>query len=215
MSYYIRLVIEHPGYGNERIAPLLSFYRHGFDAAWQRIRYSAKPVRDGVMYWGCDEETGLARFYFHNPRDQRGYGGVVYTLKMKDGTERKIVGPWSSGCGSMNQHFPHTIDCSVQIAGEEIGYASAVLVDVLRPKLEKMTFGLWSLETARGSAQGPFSTEADDTQNAVIGGGVGLVYQVVKTRLATGQGDGGIQVRVQPPAIPPRRTPVLDTKEGA
>ena len=51
------------------------------------------------------EKDGYVKFHYHsgNPKRQEGYGGAVFHLKLDDGTETDLIGPWSSNSGSMNQ----------------------------------------------------------------------------------------------------------------
>src|SRR2546423_1221540 len=55
-----------------------------------------------TFYYG--EEDGYAYFLLHDSRNERGFGGSTYTLKMFDGSTRMIKGPWSS-----NEVFASTI----------------------------------------------------------------------------------------------------------
>lgn len=58
-------------------------------------------------------EGQASYFYWAGPGD--GYGGRVFVTKMRDGSIRKMAGPWSSRAGCVNKAgFGHTIvDCSV------------------------------------------------------------------------------------------------------
>lgn len=55
----------------------------------------------GQLYYG--ENEGLVDFFFHNPQDQRGYGGRLFHLMLDTGTVITLKGPWSSRSGVMNK----------------------------------------------------------------------------------------------------------------
>lgn len=65
--------------------------------------YRALPAGEGVAYLALDGEIGS--FFFHAPRNETGFGGAEFELKMEDGSVRSIKGPWSSSCSSVNKLF--------------------------------------------------------------------------------------------------------------
>ena len=65
--------------------------------------YRALPAGDGVAYLALDGEIGS--FFFHAPRNETGFGGAEFELKVEDGSVRSIKGPWSSSCSAMNKMF--------------------------------------------------------------------------------------------------------------
>jgi hypothetical protein len=53
----------------------------------------------GDLYYG--ESEGLVSFFaYAGPGD--GYGGAKFPIKMKDGSKKTLIGPWSSRAGCMN-----------------------------------------------------------------------------------------------------------------
>lgn len=54
----------------------------------------------GCLYFA--ENDGYVSFFYHNPANQRGFGGSLFALHMKNGTIKEIVGPWSSRSEVMN-----------------------------------------------------------------------------------------------------------------
>lgn len=104
----------------------------------------------GTAYLG--EDGVLARFFFHDPRNERGFGGEVFKLRMVDGTEREVQGPWPSSCSTINQLFGLT-DPLVEVA-DVTKYRSGVVVHVRKSALDAMgiplkfhqfspTYGYW------------------------------------------------------------------------
>lgn len=54
----------------------------------------------GSIYYA--ELDGHVCFYYYKSPGE-GFGGRTYTLNMKDGTTKDLVGPWSSNSSSVNQ----------------------------------------------------------------------------------------------------------------
>jgi hypothetical protein len=48
------------------------------------------------------EIDGICSFFSWDGRQDRGYGGRHFTLRMKDGSIKTLMGPWSSSCAAMN-----------------------------------------------------------------------------------------------------------------
>lgn len=48
------------------------------------------------------EKDGMFSFYYYQ-RPGQGFGGWTFNIKMKDGSEKQLVGPWSSRSGCVNQ----------------------------------------------------------------------------------------------------------------
>jgi len=62
--------------------------------------------RGGIYY---AESEGKVSFYFYE-KPGSGYGGSHIHVKMKDGTEETLIGPWSSRAGVANKFFPHCVE---------------------------------------------------------------------------------------------------------
>jgi hypothetical protein len=61
--------------------------------------------KDGIF---LAVDGDFASFFFYKKPGQ-GYGGREFVLKMKDGNERILVGPWSSNSDAVNQRFPEIL----------------------------------------------------------------------------------------------------------
>lgn len=74
-----------------------------------------KPMKfqnEGTAYY--NEIDGDVSFFFHNPRNEQGYGGAIFKGKLEDGTEFSVRGPWSSNPGAMKKLFGvDTMDVSI------------------------------------------------------------------------------------------------------
>jgi hypothetical protein len=77
--------------------------------------YEAKETGSGTAYYG--EIDGFISFMHHSPKDESGYGGTTFTLRVKRGIsdeEVKVKGPWSSNAAAMNGlGFGPCLDVSV------------------------------------------------------------------------------------------------------
>lgn len=93
-----------------------------------RLRYRKTSDRHGTSYLAIDAETGLANYLHHNPKNQNGYGGAKFVMKMEDGTEDHIKGPWSSRASVMCEAFDVTIMDVVFKTEEGHQYAGALQV---------------------------------------------------------------------------------------
>ena len=69
-------------------------------------------IRDAKgIYWCVVGD--IVEYYFHgDPPEENagGFYGRVYELKMRDGTTVRLVGPWSSRAGCVNESFAPTVD---------------------------------------------------------------------------------------------------------
>lgn len=108
------LAIDKEGYANEELLPMIFIGDNELEAVEKRLRYQSKKTPNGTAYWACDEKTGLVKFLFHTPDNQKGYGGSTFELRMKGGRTKKVRGPWSSRCGVMNAiGFKHCSEVNV------------------------------------------------------------------------------------------------------
>ena len=79
-------------------------------------------------YFAVDQASGVVRFFYY-AQPGRGYGGRDFTLRMKDGSERTLSGPWSSRCACMNEvGFPHSVECVI-VTKEGHNVSGALLID--------------------------------------------------------------------------------------
>lgn len=82
-------------------------------------------------YWA--EHQGLCHFYFYNG-PSTGFGGRTFTLKMKDGTTKDLIGPWSSGYHNTNKWFPECTCCTIEVGNGErpARFAGHIRTDLAR-----------------------------------------------------------------------------------
>lgn len=96
--------------------------------------------KKGQLYFA--EKDGYVSFFaYHGPGE--GYGGRVFSLKMKGGSIEELKGPWSSRCSVMNGYgFPPSVEATIVEGGNK--YGGAVLVtDEFKELLEKNDMGLF------------------------------------------------------------------------
>ena len=93
---------------------VIKMTREEHDANLAGMRYEHKHDH----YWA--EHQGLCSFYYYTG-PSRGFGGRTFTLKMKDGTTKDLIGPWSSGYHNTNRWFPECTYCIIEV---DEGYGS-------------------------------------------------------------------------------------------
>lgn len=74
----------------------------------EEFKYLCKVEEQGTMYYSLPVGDEVD-YMFHNPHNERGYGGRVYKLNMLDGRVVEVKGPWSSRNGGLNgpDYNPH------------------------------------------------------------------------------------------------------------
>ena len=78
----------------------------------------------GTLY--VSDNTEFVAFLLHSPNDESGYGGRSFTLKMEDGSEVTIRGPWSSNSTSVYQITNGEVDChEVYVCETESDYPNS------------------------------------------------------------------------------------------
>ena len=99
--------------------------------------------REGLYY---GEKDGYVSFYYYvRPGD--GFGGRTFKVRMKDGSERDLKGPWSSRAGAMNRFgFGPCVDVSMTDNPEsfERGYtffSASCTLEVLMEAMDKIDIG--------------------------------------------------------------------------
>lgn len=130
------------------------------DFLFQKIKQNAFRGSTSYYYW-AESPSGLLRAYLHKPWDQEGFGGSGFTLKMLDGTEETIYGPWDCGTGMANSLLEHDY-FSVAIRSNRGLSATMINVDVLQPAL------LRADKRLELSVKGSQATELGDEQTDVI-----------------------------------------------
>lgn len=86
------------GCGLQIIVTVPPALKERFDSAQDRYAYEQK----GPLYFAHDELTGLVSFFAYS-EPGRGFGGAKFNIRLNDGTEKVLHGPWSSRCGVMNE----------------------------------------------------------------------------------------------------------------
>jgi len=117
----------YKGWANE---PILRLF---VDELPKRDEYvfDEKDMMGHTLYF-AEHECGTVSFMSHASNNERGYGGSVFKLKMKDGTTREVKGPWSSRAGAMNLYFPHCVDVIIHQQDGACGIASAISLSLAR-----------------------------------------------------------------------------------
>lgn len=92
--------------------------------------YASKPLGSGSVLYRA-EHNEFVRFYYHDPRDESGFGGRTFTLKSNFGQDTEIKGRWSSRASAVNRHFrPYSVDVLFAIDGNHNHtYSGAVTLD--------------------------------------------------------------------------------------
>jgi len=72
----------------------------------ENLRYIFVPGTNTGCFIGTDPTESVIDCFMHSGllRNERGYGGREFHLRMKDGTERTIRGPWSGRPGVWMQY---------------------------------------------------------------------------------------------------------------
>jgi len=66
------------------------------------------------LFFSVDKKSSQVKFFSYHKLSS-GYGGAQFNLRMKDGTIKTLVGPWSSRCSVMNANgFPHSVEVVYQ-----------------------------------------------------------------------------------------------------
>lgn len=109
---------------------------------WDEFIFQARriPGHHGTFFF-ASREDGHARYYYHDPANQRGFGGQEFLLNVGDLRHVRVVGPWSSNPAAMvTAGFPCVDDVTVICEGDH--FAGSWLVSVLRPWLEEIGVSL-------------------------------------------------------------------------
>ncbi len=82
------------------------------------------------------EYEGLVDFYSWNGTPSDGFGGRTFEITMKNGTKKKLIGPWSSRAGVMNHAgFTKCIDCTIYTNPDNIrkfgGLRGAITLELI------------------------------------------------------------------------------------
>ncbi len=76
------------------------------------IVYNKLEMYGGALYYG--EKGGYSSYMYHDPLDEKGYGGAVMEIEVHKVGKETIRGPWSSRCGVVNRAgFGPCLDASM------------------------------------------------------------------------------------------------------
>lgn len=93
-------------------------------------------IRRGNLYFA--EQDGYARlFSYQGPGE--GYGGKEFKINMKDGSEKILIGPWSSGSHIGNIFFTKCLEVTATLESESHEYLHEITVteELLRAGFKK------------------------------------------------------------------------------
>jgi hypothetical protein len=154
------------------------------------IEFHSLPVTErwnkGHFYYG--RSGTFVYFLFHDPRDENGFGGRTYRLRMRDGAVATIKGPWSSSASMYNSiASPHCVEVAFHIPGDRTGFAGCVTVDCVNDALARFIHPDLRLRAYRGSVEVRLGDEvchanADGTFGRLCNEkpGDGLIYRLSK-----------------------------------
>lgn len=79
------------------------------------------PEQGGNIYFS--EQEGCVSYLFEDLRDHSGFGGRPFDLHLKDGSWRRLDGPWSSRAGIVNglNYFPKIVDVTIIASNRGMG----------------------------------------------------------------------------------------------
>lgn len=94
-------------------------------------------------------QDDLAVFYYHQQPDS-GFGGRHFHIKMIDGSDFTLQGPWSSNSAHVNEMFPESqvVECTIVHEGQHFG--GAVLIEPLSKILRARGFRCGLVNTGYG-----------------------------------------------------------------
>lgn len=96
----------HWGWANQ---PTLSVYVDKIPNH-KDLFYNRHASGRGMSYFA--ELDGYVNFFHHDPQDQSGYGGSVFTVQTGNGLVQ-VKGPWSSRASVMSKYFTACIDVTI------------------------------------------------------------------------------------------------------
>ena len=107
----------YPGYAN---SPELEIIVDDIPKR-EDLRYRRQVTPDGTAYFA--QHGDYVDYFWHNPKNERGYGGAVFNVILITGEQVSVKGPWSSNSQSMNMFFPRSVSVTISIKSQ--GYRLA------------------------------------------------------------------------------------------
>ena len=134
-------------------ANVVSFVFYGREEKRIQITVEGEPAYvfrelpvDGVTAY-LGEDGVFARFFVHNPHNERGFCGGRFKLQMEDGTEVILNGPWSPAASTMNKIFE--LDDPLVEVVDVTEYSRGIVAHVRKSALDEagvpLTFYQFSL----------------------------------------------------------------------
>jgi hypothetical protein len=129
------------------------------------LRYEKR----GDLYFA---QQGVFASFFYYSKPGEGYGGREFPIKLLDGTDVILKGPWSSNSASMNEAgFTPTKECAYTADKETwkrgyTFYSGIITLDAWRDAVKKFCKDADVVEVRVAL---PFSKEASCEQNIIIG----------------------------------------------
>lgn len=134
----------------------------------KNMRHKIRHLQDRTYYFSS--EGGYVHFGIHNPRDERGYGGAIFTILDEDGVRLEFKAPWSSRPSVMHEVFgirSHDVSITSERPVFDRGYTfyaghvtTDIMIDALRIintaspdnpyfPIEVLSHGEWHTEIVR------------------------------------------------------------------
>lgn len=137
-------------------------------------RYSVRKYPTGETLY-VSVLDGVADFFLHDRRDEKGYGGAVVTGYLEDGRQFSVKGPWSSSCATVNAlgKYPYLLPAAATTSKKDWdrGYTFYALSGVTMEVVEQAVKLLPGWTFNRERQLGPAILGLSDEQiNAVVGG---------------------------------------------
>lgn len=160
MSHPILSVISHVSvnwmedYGNSpRVTIYLREDLDMYDYVGSGNKVFETRTKDKAVGWFGENEHGFVSFFAHSGEDRNegGFGGNIYTLKMKDGTEKVLKGPWSSRPGAMNAlGFTPSVDVTINGGRQKYNLAGAITYDAFEAIIRQHLPHLYIFKRTKG-----------------------------------------------------------------
>ncbi len=88
----------------------------------------------------AEHPSGVCSFYYHTgaPEKQQGFGGAAIDIKLTDGSDKTLYGPWSSNSQSMRElGFTPCMEVTFAIQGDTLRLAGSITIELANKILEE------------------------------------------------------------------------------
>lgn len=127
------------------------------------------------------EKDGYVSFFSHSgsDHDEGGFSGHAFHITMVDGTEKTLIGPWSSSSSYMNGiGFKHSVEASFTTEQLTWHRGFTFMGGHISLKLAKEAAERCGVKLVKHGSGKPYSGEMSGAQNLVISGGGGISYEI-------------------------------------